>query len=220
VGARYDLSTGQGRSAAADEIADVLAGIASPIEQDYYIQEAARLLKTDVGAVRQLLRRTRPGGAPPATVGKQPTPNHGERDTEADVYQLALLMRIRQLPEQPTIDARDLEFIGPESRAVYVALGGELPPELEPYADRARRWLPVVERMPTERLMSELADTQRFISKRLLEQQRAEISALIRAVDDDEEEVRKWTGQLTELARRIGEIDGQLPSERERAAIG
>jgi len=105
VGARYDLSTGQGRSAAADEIAEVLVGIASPIEQDYYIQEAARLLKTDDGAVRQLLRLNRNGGAPQlSTAAGLPHTSQNDRDTEADVYLLALLMRIRELPDQPAIE--------------------------------------------------------------------------------------------------------------------
>jgi DNA primase len=45
--ARYDLKTAQGKSAAAEEIAEVLAGIASPIEQDHYTNEVATRLKVE-----------------------------------------------------------------------------------------------------------------------------------------------------------------------------
>ena len=56
---RHDLKTAQGKAAAAEEIAEVLAGIASPIEQDHYTNEAAARLKVEPGAVRRLLRSKR-----------------------------------------------------------------------------------------------------------------------------------------------------------------
>ena len=57
--ARHDLRTAQGKAAAAEEIAEVLAGIASPIEQDHYINEAAAdAAKVDASAVRRLLQGT------------------------------------------------------------------------------------------------------------------------------------------------------------------
>ena len=217
VGARYDLSTGQGRSAAADEIAEVLAGIASPIEQDYYVQEAARLLKTDDGAVRQLLRRRRHGGAPPSAAAN--TPHSQVQGDNDDDYLLALLMRLRELPNQSVIPEGDLEFVLPESRAVYRSLGGTLDPELEPYLLRAGLKLPDVERLPEQQLRNELEDVQRTIKKRLLVIRQAEIREILRTVEEDDE-VGQWTGQLIDVARRIGEIDRQLPPERERAATG
>src|SRR5207244_8599345 len=39
--ARHDLKSARGKAAAAEEIADVLSGIASPIELDHYTNEAA-----------------------------------------------------------------------------------------------------------------------------------------------------------------------------------
>ena len=58
--ARHDLKTAQGKAAAAEEIAEVLAGIASPIEQDHYTNEVAARLKVEPGAVRRLLQSKTP----------------------------------------------------------------------------------------------------------------------------------------------------------------
>ena len=55
--ARHDLKTAQGKAAAADEIAEVLAGIANPIEQDSYTNEVATRLGVEPDAVRRLLKQ-------------------------------------------------------------------------------------------------------------------------------------------------------------------
>ena len=94
--ARHDLKTAQGKAEAAEEIAEVLAGIASPIEQDHYTNEAAARLKVEPGAVRRLLRSKRPHAArsvEPTT--SQPVEVRGDTD---DDYLLALLMRLRDVP--------------------------------------------------------------------------------------------------------------------------
>ena len=51
MAARHDLTSAHGKAAAAEEIAEVLTGIASPIEQDHYTNEAAARLKVEPGAV-------------------------------------------------------------------------------------------------------------------------------------------------------------------------
>jgi DNA primase len=211
VGARYDLSTAQGRSAAADEIAQVLAGIASPIEQDYYVQEAARLLKTDDGAVRQLLRRTRPGRASTPKTASEPHTSEVQGNVHDD-YLLALLMCLREMPNPPALEG-ELEFVLPESRAIFGSLGSELPPALEPYAQRAYHRLADAQRVPTEDLPAAIEEQRRRIRRVILERRRDEIHKL-----GTEEAIEEWASQLNELARRIGEIDQQLPPERERAA--
>jgi hypothetical protein len=71
--------------------------------------------------------------------------------------------------------------------------------------------------MSTDELLRQVEDTQREIRKRLLLRRQAEISAILRS-SSEAEEVGTWTQQLIDLARRIGEIDRQLPPERERAA--
>jgi DNA primase len=223
---RHDLSAAAGRAAAAREITAVLVGIADPIEQDYYAQLAEDLLRTAAptaadeaaGAayynVRRLLARKQQRGAAKPVAANEPPTGQVRGDNDDD-YLLALLMRLRELPDQFVTLSGDLEFMLPESRAVFHALGGDFDPQLEPYAERARRWLPDVRRLPVERLAAELEHKRLEIRRRLLERRRTEIRAL-----GDEEEVRKWTGQLSELARRIGEIDRQLPPEWERAATG
>jgi DNA primase len=212
VEARHNLHSAEGKAAAAEEIAEVLAGIAGPIEQDYYIQQAATLLNTDDGAVRQLVRRRRHGGA--QTPASKPTPTvHAEGDSDDD-YLLALLMRQREISGPSTAEA-DLEFVLPESRALYRSLGGDLPSELEPSDERARRWLPVVRELSSDHLAGAIAEKRMDIRRKMLERERKELHEEIRAQRDAGND-NDFTGPLTQLAQRMGELD-QLPPERERA---
>src|SRR5207302_2524986 len=55
---RHDLTTAQGKAAAANEAIEVLAGIADPIEQDEYTNRVAVRLGVDPQAVRYVLRRS------------------------------------------------------------------------------------------------------------------------------------------------------------------
>src|SRR5207247_1451649 len=88
VEARHDLGTAEGKAGAAEEVAEVLAGIAGPIEQDHYIQEAASRLNVQPGALRRVIRGKRPGVPPPP-----PPPRSQEvRGNVHDDYLLALLM--------------------------------------------------------------------------------------------------------------------------------
>jgi DNA primase len=208
VGARHDLTTAQGRRAAADELGEVLAGIASPIEQDFYVQQAAEILRVDAGAVRRLVRH-RPHQSPAATAQPATTEVQGNAH---DDYLLALLMRLRELPEPQAVPG-DMEFVLPESRALYQTLGGDVPPELQPYAARAERRLEDARRLPIDRLPLEIEEIQARIRLQLLERQRDGIRAL-----GSEEAVREWVDQLQKLAKQIGALEEQLPPERERAA--
>jgi DNA primase len=215
--ARHDLSSAHGKAAAAEEIVEVLAGIASPIEQDHYIQEAARLLRTDDEAVRTQLRRTQRGGAAPwqtsaEHTGGQATKVWGDND---DDYLLALLMRLRELSDSPAMIEGELEFMLPESRALYMSLGGSRPPELEAYAERVQRWLADVRTLSTPRLHEELEHIRMSIRGRLLDQRRRRISEAMR----DEGEDLRWSDPLSDVAQQMGTLDEQSRPERERAAL-
>jgi DNA primase len=211
VGARHNLATAQGKSQAAEEIAEVLAGIAGPIEQDYYIQQAAQLLKTNDGAVRQLVRRRKRGGA-----AAQPPPSRSGPGDTIDEYLLALLMRLRELPQVHVPIEGRLEFIHDESRALYEALGSEVPAWLNEYAAGARTWLEAVRRLPAEQLSAEIEQTRRSIRGELLRRQQAQIRQEIR----DHGEVAAgidFAEALGQIARQIRDLE-ELPREREKAA--
>jgi DNA primase len=205
--ARHDLTTAQGKAAAADEIADVLAEVANPIEQDSYTNEVATRLKVDPEAVRRLLRAKRQRNRPASQSAPQPTVVRGHA---LDDYLLALLIRLREQPEQAPVT--DLEFLLPESRAVYQALGGQIAPELEPYAERARRQLTLVERLSTQDLLKRVEETRLRIKRELLQRRINDIRSL-----GDEAELRRLVGQMGELAHAIDAIDRQLSPERESA---
>jgi DNA primase len=211
VGARYDLGTAQGKSQAGEEIAEVLAGIAGPIEQDYYIQQAAQLLKTDDGAVRQLVRRRNNRGA-----AVKQAPRAVQGDTTFDDYLLALLMRLRELPDvQVPIDGR-LEFMRDESRALYEALGTELPAWLDEYAGRARGWLEMVRTLSPEQLADQIEQTRRFIRGELLRRQQAHIRQEIRDHGEAADGI-DFAEALGHIAKQLRDLE-ELPLERERVA--
>lgn len=206
--ARHDLQTAYGKAAAADEVAEVLAGIANPIEQDSYINDVATRLGVDPQAVRRLLKgkaRGRHTDRPPSVQPATPRPTQ-VRGEPLDEYMLALMMRLRELPEVTAQGLREPEFILSESRNLYHALGGEIPPELEPYALRAQARLTDVRRLSTRDLLKDLEETSRNIQQHLLDQLRERIHSL-----GDDEEVRRLSGELVELAQRMGAIDQQLP---------
>jgi DNA primase len=207
LGSRHDLSTPQGKRAAAEEMVHVLAGIADPIEQDHFINEVAALLAARPETVRGLVRRARQPRSPsPAAVA----PPVDARTDPDDDYLLALLMQLQQSSTAAPPDG--VEFVLSESRAVYQSLGGPLPPELEPYGRQAQRKLADVQRLSPKELDKELERTRLHIRRRILLREKEEITALAREAD-----VRGWTGKLIEIARAIYEVDQQLSPERESA---
>jgi DNA primase len=206
---RHDVTAAGGTAAAADEMTDALIAITNPIEQDHYANVVAEALRVAPETIRRIVKQKQQG----AVAGSAPRPEntavHGHAD---DDYLLALLMRLRAMPAATPVDLGDVEFVLAESRALYEAIGGETPPALEPYAERARRYLPDVERLSTSQLLRDLEETRLRIRKRRLELRLREISAL-----GDDAEVRKLMGQLVTLAQDIGAIDQELLPGRERA---
>jgi DNA primase len=220
--ARHDLKTAQGKGAAAEEIAEVLAGIASPIEQDHYTNEAAARLKVEPAALRRLLRSKRQRSAPsirPEAAEPQPTEVRGDTD---DDYLLALLMRLRNVPRTSPMEGQ-VDFVLPQSRELYRALGAAVPRELEPYAERARRRLAEVERLPQDRLLEAIELTRLRIRGRLLEAQRRQLSALLsegglggRQPSEDREEAARL---LDQYRQQMGDVAQLLPPEQKSAGM-
>jgi DNA primase len=209
--ARHDLTSARGKAAAAEEIAEVLAGIASPIEQDHYTNEAAARLKVEPGAVRRLLRSKRERRAPPSSPQvAQVTEVRGDRD---DDYLLALLMRLRELDGGAPIEGV-VEFVLPQSRALYGALGAEIPQELEAYAERARQYLPDVARLSHRQLIEEIELKRLGIRQKLLEAERMHLHKLLGEGGLDEEEAFQL---LDPKRQEMGDVARQLPPERESA---
>jgi DNA primase len=206
LGRRHDLSSPQGKRAAADEMLQVLAGIADPIEHDHFINEVASLLATRPETIRGLARR----GTVSRSTPPQPPAVEARTDPDDD-YLLALLMRLRH-SSQPLPGPEDVEFVLSESRAVYRSMGGPLPSELDQVARKAERKLADVERLSPQEFEKELERTRLHIRKRLLLREKEEITALAR-----EANVHEWTGKLIDIAHAIYEVDQQLSPERESA---
>ena len=88
----------------------------------------------------------------------------------------------RRLHRQPELaPAPDgVDFIQSDSRAVYHALGGPIPQELQPYARQIDRQLELVGRLSPQEFPRELERTRLEIRKLLLRREQEEISALAR----------------------------------------
>ncbi len=207
LGSRHELSTPEGKRAAADEMIQVLAGIADPIEQDHFINEVATVLGASSDTIRRLLQRAlRP--VRQAASANLPAPRSDRGDPD-DMFYLALLMRLRKSAKSPP---PDVEFIESESRALYSALDGPLPSELEPLHHEAERQLVLVERLADKDFEKELERIRLNIKRRLLLREKAEVAALAHEAD-----AHAWTARLVDLASAIGDIDRQLSPDRESA---
>lgn len=221
---RHDLKTAQGKAEAAEEVAEVLAGIASPIEQDHYTNEAAARLKVEPGAVRRLLRSKRQRTAPPVEPAKPRAAEiHGDPD---DDYLLALLMRLRELASAQSgalaVEGA-IDFVLPQSRELYRALGAEVPEELEPYAQRARERLAEAELVPQQQLMEAIELKRLRIRERLLEAQRQQLRALLSegglAGHWPSEDLEEASRLLDQFRREAGDVAQQLPPEQKSAGM-
>jgi DNA primase len=210
--ARHDLSTAHGKAAAAEEMVDVLLGIANPIDQDHYVNAVAAVLNVSPENVRRLVKRKNlPARRSPAAAPAQVTHVRGDTD---DDYLLALLMRLREVPGAPPIEG-PIEFALPESRELYRHLGSpDVPLHLEPYAQRARRSLADVERLPTHKLLDDIEFTRLVIRRKKLQADLGDLSNLLREGAIDRNEAERL---LDHYSREMGEVAKRLPPERESA---
>lgn len=233
---RHDLTTAQGKSAAAAEAAEVLQAVANPIEQAHYVQRVAELLKVDEAAIRRTLRARRsparlprqdrdgqrgtpePGGATP---GPAPVPVDS-----LDEYALALLWRARDpdlagygLPA--TARAPDLPFSLPESRALLAPITHEslagngdqlrsaVPAALLPSLERVLRHLPDVSRFSTDQLAVELDRVRLRMQQRALLARQGQVRSLLRDATDTGEQLR-WAQELSGLAHTLDSVEQAL----------
>jgi hypothetical protein len=188
---------------------EVLAGIADPIEQDHFINEVAARLGASSATVRGLLRKR---NQPKRRASEAPPEMRSDvRGEPRDDYLIALLIRLREVSPAPA-ELPDVQFLLPESRALFHALGGPIPPELEPYAERALRKLADARRLTDEALLKEIETTRLRIRTELLNRTRSEINSL-----GNDAEIRRLADQLNEVARSMAAIDQQLSPERESA---
>jgi len=216
------LRTAQGKAAAAQEVADVLAGIASPIEQDHYINVSAEQLKVDASAVRRLLRgmhRSRPS-ASASSASSSDSPAGLPSETVAatnrdDAYLLALLMRVREVPEIVPYDG-EVDFVLAENRELYRHLGETTPAHLEPFAAAARHYLSRARLHPIERLSTEIREKVFDIREVKLLAERDQIHALGKEGAIDNREL--W--QLLDPNRqKMEQVALDRQREREKAGI-
>ena len=100
IGERHDLASSAGKAAAADEIGDVLATVADPVEQANRVAEVANRLGIQPEAmwlsVRPKLRSSTPRGQATREWIAAAMPELMEGDT-LDEYALALLMRAQHV---------------------------------------------------------------------------------------------------------------------------
>lgn len=210
---RYDLATGQGKAAAADEVTDILAGIADPIEQAHYVQQVAQLLRVDEGAVHRALRRKQGTPRRQASAAEQAEdvraapPEQIDRDVD-DEYALALIRRMRELGAPFTTD---MDFALSESRALARALevDAEVPPDLLPYLERVERDRPLVEGFSADEATVELQRVRLRLRRRALVEQQRHLRALIadaRASGDPAEE-RQYASAMLQVSQDLQRTD-------------
>jgi DNA primase len=216
MGERHDLASSTGKAAAADEIGEVLATVADPVEQANRVAEVANRLGIQPEAmwlsIRPKLRTAAQRGQANRQWVAVALPELMEGDT-LDEYALALLMRARHISGAPA--EVEFDFALPHSKALLENLEGEVPEDLQPYLERIRRGHTDIERLSQDQLILELEQTRLRMRKRSLLERKRSLTALMS--ESDESERRAMGAQLGEVARDIQSIDEQLlPSERER----
>jgi DNA primase len=216
---RHDLSTADGKAAAADEMSEVLVRIANPIEQTHYVQQAAQLLKVGEAAIWQALRRRQRGSgsrrAEPPTAdvveGAAAVGQEGIERDSLDEYALALALHTARRGAAPTTTEEDggpprwapaeEDLALPQSRALLRALVAT-----EPGAGA-----------PGERVPAELAPWLRSLEPRLLALEHASARELEQAID----EVSLQLEHRSLLARRrqAQALLREASTDQERAAL-
>jgi DNA primase len=223
LGSRHDLSSAEGKAAAADEMSEVLARVADPIEQTHYVQHVAELLKVAEAAVWQALRRKQRGQRPmPST---RPGSDQGERADQGetdplDVEALALVLHTRRhqaagpgpwapAPEHLTLpQSRALLQLLTEEPAPNGGLHDRVPAALRPLLAAVEGRLPVVERLSAKDLTCALVEVEYGLSKRAELARYRQARALLHEAPEDGEAARL----LDEALRRLRIIEQRRES--------
>jgi DNA primase len=121
---RLDLSTAAGKSKAVDGLLPILAAIGDPIRQAHYLQKLAALVKVDMNAIKDSLRRLKPSPARRAAPREalKPAaslkPGRSTLSSSREEYLLALLLQYHELK----IELEGLSpecFENTENREIY-----------------------------------------------------------------------------------------------------
>jgi DNA primase len=202
---RYDLASAQGKAAAADEVTEILAAIADPIEQAHYVQQVADLLGVGQDAVQRVLRRKRSGVDPKPSQSPPSAPPEQDEGDKDDEYLLALVLRLRDL--NVPLESREVDFVRDESRALLRALlAGQQPSdELRPSLERAQARVPKVEGFSREQLITELALSRLWLEQRALQRRQLELNTAMKQAPPAEQD-EMVDGVIT-IGRRLAEIE-------------
>jgi DNA primase len=225
---RHDLSTAEGKAAAADEMSEVLARVANPIEQQHYVQQVAELLKVREEAVLGLIRRKQRGlraerldqrGA------EEESPNVDEpveRDT-LDEYALALLLHLRRQAAEAegSVAASwvpsEADLVLPQSRALLNVVLAQtepvvsVPPALEPSLHRVEAQLPVIEQSSPRQLARAVDEVQLQLQQRTLLLRRRQAQHVLReAASDQERSALLEELGLIGLPQALQDVDDRL----------
>jgi hypothetical protein len=132
-----------------------------------------------------------------------------------DAYLLALLMRLREVPDVPAYDG-EIDFVLAENRELYRHLGETTPAHLEPFAAAARRYLGRARLHPVEQLSTEIREKVFDIREVKLLAERDQIRALGKEGVIDNREL--W--QLLDPNRqKMEQVALDRQREREKAGI-
>jgi DNA primase len=225
---RHDLSTAEGKASAADEMGEVLARVANPIEQQHYVQQVADLLKVREEAVLGLVRRKQRGlrseRADQRDVEGEAlnVDEPVERDT-LDEYALALLLHLRRQATaaegsaveswQPT----EADFVLPQSRALLKMVLTQadatlaVPPALEPSLRRVEAHLPVIEQSSRRQLERAVDEVQLQLQQRMLLTRRRQAQHVLReAASDQERSALLEELDLIGLPHALQDVDDRL----------
>ncbi len=246
LGDRHDLSSARGKADAAEEVGEILAGIANPIEHSHYVQRVAQLLQVDERAVRGALRgkqrsgRTGGSAAPGRADDRRDeglSASALQPETEEDrldEYALALLWRARTHRGEsdrpaPTVELRPEHLALAQSRALYQtmvahqqgaepgAVGERVPEPLREHLRRVERFSDDVARLDGGELQDELERVALRMKQRALLTQKAQIHALLRDAESIDEH-RAWMEQLSRLAHELRETEDQIQRVGQRTA--
>jgi DNA primase len=200
---RYDLSSVEGKKAAADEMCDVLTRIANPIEQHHYVQQVAELLRVREQAIAKLVRQKQ------QRVRFQPhqvelsTDESVERDA-LDEHALALLLHLRRHPVvQVAWAPSEGDLMLPQSRALLKFLVDParpaVPTALEPALRNVEGRVALIERSPARELGRAIDEVQVELEARALLARARQAQHLLREAASN--------GERCVLLRELGVLD-------------
>jgi DNA primase len=225
---RHDLSTAEGKAAAADEMSEVIARVANPIEQQHYVQQVAELLKVREEAVLGLTRRKQRGlrserlDQRDAEGESANVDEPVERDT-LDEYALALLLHLRRQAAvaEGSVPASwvptETDLVLPQNRALLNVVLSQaepvlsVPPSLEPSLHRVETHLPVIEQSSPRQLARAVEEVQLQLQQRTLLLRRRQAQHVLReAASDQERSALLEELGLIGLPRALQDVDDRL----------